>query len=148
MRALVGVDLVDGKGADEVLAQAVGFAEKMGATLDVAYVDGVPYAEALVRDPAVRAMLEAEAKKLRADHEGRVNDMVAAMPDSVRGKAVTRYGYDAADAMVELAADYDLLMVATHGRRGLGHLLLGSVAERIVRLAPVPTLVLRVPKEA
>jgi nucleotide-binding universal stress UspA family protein len=147
MRALVGIDLVDGKSAERVLGQAAKFAAKLGATLDVAYIDGVPYAEALVRDPAVRSMLEAEAKKMRAEHEEHLNTLVSGLPAPVRGKPVTRYGYDAADAMVELAADYDVLMVATHGRKGFGRLLLGSVAERIVRFAPIPTLVLREPKE-
>jgi nucleotide-binding universal stress UspA family protein len=39
--------------------------------------------------------------------------------------------------------DYDLVIVATHGRRGLSHLLLGSVAEKVVRGSSVPVLVLR-----
>jgi len=147
MRALVGIDLND-SGALAVVASAAEFAAKMGATLDVAYVDGVPYADALVRDPGVRAMLEAEATKMRQEHTDRLEAIVAELPDAVRGKAVTRYGYEPAEAICDLGADYDVLMVATHGRRGLGHLLLGSVAERIVRFAPVPTLVLRVPKES
>ena len=37
----------------------------------------------------------------------------------------------------------DLIVVGTHGRRGLGRVLLGSGAEQIVRLAPVPVLVVR-----
>jgi len=41
----------------------------------------------------------------------------------------------------ELGAE--LVVVGTHGRRGLRHLLLGSVAERTVRLAPCPVLVVR-----
>lgn len=41
----------------------------------------------------------------------------------------------------ELSAE--LVVVGTHGRRGLRHLLLGSVAERTVRLAPCPVLVVR-----
>jgi nucleotide-binding universal stress UspA family protein len=36
-----------------------------------------------------------------------------------------------------------LIAIGTHGRRGLGHLLLGSVAEKIVRTAPVPVLTVR-----
>ena len=35
---------------------------------------------------------------------------------------------------------YDLVVMGTHGRSGLGHLLMGSVAERIVRLSHVPVL--------
>lgn len=41
---------------------------------------------------------------------------------------------------------YDLVVIGTHGRTGLSHLLLGSVAEKLVRLSPVP--VLTVPDEA
>ncbi len=37
----------------------------------------------------------------------------------------------------------DLIVVGTHGRRGLGRLLLGSGAEQIIRFAPVPVLVVR-----
>ena len=36
--------------------------------------------------------------------------------------------------------DVDLIVMGTHGRRGLGRLLMGSVAEKVVRLAPVPVL--------
>jgi nucleotide-binding universal stress UspA family protein len=38
------------------------------------------------------------------------------------------------------SAHADLIVVGTHGRRGLGRALLGSVAERVVRLATVPVL--------
>lgn len=50
---------------------------------------------------------------------------------------------------VEAIVDYcveqsiDLLVIATHGRTGLSHVLLGSVAERIVREAPCPVLTIR-----
>lgn len=37
----------------------------------------------------------------------------------------------------------DLIVLGTHGRRGLGRVLLGSGAEQIIRLAPVPVLVIR-----
>ena len=39
----------------------------------------------------------------------------------------------------------DLIVIATHGRTGLPHVLLGSVAERVVRHAPCPVLVVRTP---
>lgn len=37
----------------------------------------------------------------------------------------------------------DLIVIGTHGRTGLSHLLLGSVAEQVVRLAPCPVLTVR-----
>jgi nucleotide-binding universal stress UspA family protein len=39
----------------------------------------------------------------------------------------------------------DLIIIGTHGRTGLQHILLGSVAEKVVRLAPCPVLVARQP---
>lgn len=50
--------------------------------------------------------------------------------------------------VAQLAADLeaDLVVVGTHGRRGVRRLLLGSVAEGVVRLAPCPVLVVR-PRE-
>jgi universal stress protein A len=45
------------------------------------------------------------------------------------------------------AEQVDLIVMATHGRTGLSHLVLGSVAERMVRLAPCPVLTIRPPGE-
>jgi nucleotide-binding universal stress UspA family protein len=44
--------------------------------------------------------------------------------------------------------DVDLLIMGTHGRSGVAHLLLGSVAEHVVRTAPCPVLLVRHPKAA
>ena len=41
----------------------------------------------------------------------------------------------------------DLIVIGTHGRHGVGRLLLGSDAEQILRLAPVPVLLVRSPQE-
>ena len=45
------------------------------------------------------------------------------------------------EAAVEAGAD--LIVLSTHGRTGLAHMLIGSVAERVVRHAPCPVLTLR-----
>ncbi len=42
----------------------------------------------------------------------------------------------------------DLIVMGTHGRQGLSHALIGSVAERVVRLSTVPVLTVREPKPA
>jgi nucleotide-binding universal stress UspA family protein len=54
----------------------------------------------------------------------------------------------AAEHIVQLAShlDADLIVVGTHGRRGLQRFLLGSVAERVLRLARCPVFVVR-PKD-
>jgi nucleotide-binding universal stress UspA family protein len=43
------------------------------------------------------------------------------------------------------ARQVDLIIMGTHGRTGLSHVLLGSVAEKVVRLAPCPVLIARQP---
>ena len=53
-------------------------------------------------------------------------------------------GFPAKD-IVRLATEVqaDLIVLGTHGRRGMSHLLVGSVAERVVRTAPCPVLTVR-----
>jgi len=41
----------------------------------------------------------------------------------------------------------DVIVIATHGRTGLAHVLLGSVAEKVIRHAPCPVFVIRNPKD-
>jgi len=45
-------------------------------------------------------------------------------------------------------AGASLIVMATHGRKGLGHVILGSVTERVLREAPCPVLVVRPPSPA
>jgi nucleotide-binding universal stress UspA family protein len=54
-------------------------------------------------------------------------------------------GYDIAQELVALAKETacDMVVMGTHGREGLARLLMGSVAERVVRLAHLPVLLLR-----
>jgi len=49
--------------------------------------------------------------------------------------------------IVEISADHDLVVMGTLGRTGFSKLLLGSVAERVVRFANCPVLVVRSPGE-
>lgn len=44
---------------------------------------------------------------------------------------------------VAAAEEVDLIVIATHGRAGLSHLVMGSVAERVVRTAPCPVMTIR-----
>lgn len=52
---------------------------------------------------------------------------------------------DPTDTIIQLAESdqYDLIIMGTHGRTGISHLLLGSVAEKVVRRAPCPVMTIR-----
>ncbi len=84
------------------------------------------------------------------DEEGRRRELEEAVHkhfggDKYRGVRVkVRYG----DPGSEIAAfakelGVGLIVMPSHGRTGLAHLLVGSVAERVMRYAPCPVLVLR-----
>jgi len=86
---------------------------------------------------------EAEARLLEA-HQRAVNAL--AEPRGAVAMLVRRG--DPRDAIPEAAEglDADLIVIATHGRRAISRLLLGSVAESVVRTAPCPVLTVRPPK--
>jgi len=56
-----------------------------------------------------------------------------------------KLGERLAEVVAEAAREWDadLVVVGTHGRRGFGRMLLGSGAEQILRLSPLPVLVIR-----
>jgi nucleotide-binding universal stress UspA family protein len=63
----------------------------------------------------------------------------------LNARAVVRVSADTAGAIVEYAkkAHVDVVVVGTHGRGPVAHLFMGSVAEKVVRTAPCPVLVVR-----
>jgi len=69
----------------------------------------------------------------------------AGIEPEIQSPEIVTTGYHVADTVAQLARDWkaDLLVVGTHGRRGVSRMLIGSVAERIVRVAPCPLLLVR-----
>lgn len=63
-------------------------------------------------------------------------------------KLVESRGARLGDVVADEAREWeaDLVVVGTHGRRGLGRVVLGSGAEQVIRQAPVPVLVVRDPE--
>ncbi len=67
----------------------------------------------------------------------------------IRAVAKVRIGDATREILAAVAEEkVDLIAMTTHGRSGLGRLLFGSVAENLLRSAPVPVLLLRMTKEA
>jgi nucleotide-binding universal stress UspA family protein len=81
--------------------------------------------------------------------QAKVLDIAAAMAQSAGVTAEQQLVEDPGVRLGEAIAsearqwEADLIVVGTHGRRGIGRVLLGSGAEQIVRSAPVPVLVIR-----
>jgi nucleotide-binding universal stress UspA family protein len=136
MRLLLAVDLNDH--AEELVAEAATWARRLDGVLDLVYVDDVY----LVQDPAIRSVLVAQWAQIRKEQDARLAQLLGSLPAELRGEVFYRSG-TASEEVAEVAKGHDLVLISTHGRRGLSHALLGSVAERVVRLSPVPVLVLR-----
>jgi nucleotide-binding universal stress UspA family protein len=87
-----------------------------------------------------------DAERERAERA--VDDAVAALPDDVAVERHVEAGLPHAAILDSVdAADVDLIVMGTHGRTGLDHYLIGSIAERVVRQSPAPVLTVRIADE-
>jgi nucleotide-binding universal stress UspA family protein len=123
------------------------FARTFGATLHVLHVvenalmwagpeaSGIDFMQ-------LQADLEAEARKTL--------EKIVAAEDRAQLKAVTavRTGNSPAFEIAGYAKaeGIDIILVGTHGRGMIGHLLMGNVAEKLVRIAPCPVLTVHHPE--
>ena len=91
-------------------------------------------------------MVEAIASELIDLLRSKVNKVITRASDNAERFTVSVHrgivNWEAVDSIGQKA---DLLVIATHGQTGLRHLVFGSVAEKVVRLAPCPVLTIRVP---
>jgi nucleotide-binding universal stress UspA family protein len=142
---VVGVDL-SARGDDAIVAALCQLEAEPNSVLHLMHVLDP---REVVDDPDRRA-LESEVDFLeRAPHmlEARARDLASLhgrpwVASRVRTHA--RLG-EPVTVLLQTCVDYeaDLLIVGTHGRRGMDRLLLGSVAEKLVRIAHCPVLVAR-----
>lgn len=146
MRVLLAVDLHH-SGRDAVVAEGVRWTQALGATLDLAFVDEYDYSAYLIRDAKIRELVVAEWEEVKQGHRDELTRLISLIPASVRGEGRYLTGR-ARDALTEASTEYGALLIATHGRKGLGHFFLGSVAEAVIRNVTVPVIVLRLPAPA
>lgn len=133
--------------ADAALDYAYVLAKQFGASIELLHVLDDPF----VADGMAAEAYISEAPVLRSA-------MLRDSQERLRHRATTREGVTHIDTEVlfghgaRTIAEYatergvDLIVMGTHGRTGFAHLLLGSVAERLVRTAPCPVLTVRHPE--
>ena len=128
--------------SDRAFAWALEMADKWQATLELLHV---------VPTPTYPPMMIGESGFNAADYESSLKDdaekQIAATADraekpGIAIKTIVVVGSPFHDiCTIAKQAKSDLIVVGSHGRTGLSHVLLGSVAERVVRHAPCPVLV-------
>jgi nucleotide-binding universal stress UspA family protein len=141
----------------EALRLALKVAETSDATLDILHVIHNPFDEIYLTaitetDPALMEMYANEpqrrAKILRATEEHCEVLLKQFCRDTVNNFSKVRYHIrkgDPFEAILDGAQDFltDLIVLATHGRTGVKRLVIGNVAEKIVRHAPCPVLTVK-----
>ena len=141
---LVATDF--GAASDAALRYGRELARRFGATLHVLHV-----AENLaISSVGADGFMALAPQQLQDEIEdtARVR-LLEALKDSYRSGLVTRPVVMTASAPAPVIIDYakrhdiDVIVIGTHGRGALAHLLMGSVAERVVRTAPCPVLTVR-----
>jgi nucleotide-binding universal stress UspA family protein len=124
--------------SNQAYFHAISLAEKHGARLTVLFV----YNADKVTTPGSPAT-ETEAKR----YWQRQLESIRPVDTSIPVQHVLLEG-DPADEIVRFCRDagIDLVVLGTHGRTGVERLLMGSVAEKVLRDAPCSVLVVKLPK--
>jgi len=127
--------------AESAFGEAVGLARTLGASVTLLNVYELPQPVAdagFVCGSDVIDGLEAAAREQLERTRSVLRDTIAECPP-LDIKAVLGVAHEEIVAEARRGG-YDLIVMATHGRTGVKHLLVGSVAERVVRLSSVPVL--------
>jgi nucleotide-binding universal stress UspA family protein len=138
-RILVPTDFSEA--SDAALKYGIGLAQTFGARLYLLHVPG----ETGVNFEADFPMVQFEnATRERLETLVSPRDLITLRPEYA-----LRLGAPS-DEIVRYAGsrDIDLIVMGTHGRSGVSHVLMGSVAEKVVRAAPCPVLTVRQPRAA
>jgi nucleotide-binding universal stress UspA family protein len=134
---LVATDFEPASDAALVYGRALG--RTFGASLHLIHVAENHFLRPSATDPA---LLNAAYRRSLAER------LTAGDREQLHARAVLQISDSPSDAIVEYARAWsiDLIVMGTHGRSAMSQILMGSVAERVVRTAPCPVLTVRHPE--
>ena len=128
---------------DEILNVAVQIAQKFGSTIHFLHV--IPNMDYFT--PYESFMSAGNLVNIQREIEREVGKDMEAVAKKIQDIPVTKAIHTGV-AVLEIV-DYvrteriDLVVMGTHGRGGLEHILIGSVAEKVIRKSPCPVLTIR-----
>ena len=129
---------------DAALEFASRLATESGAVLHIVHVDDLRDLNAAMADSGYPYVLPTEIED-RSDIRERLDQVVPSIAD-----VQYRHHYVKGMPIAEIVKfaereEVDLIVMASHGRTGLARLLMGSIAEGVLRQAPCPVLVVKQP---
>ncbi|MDA1000148.1 MAG: universal stress protein [bacterium] len=137
----------------EVLKAGMEIANKWEAAVVALHV--APEPEYLLREMSeLEKTQRIHETKIKEDEHQRLEDTLSGMlrkaEAGATAKAIVVWGGDPASDIVQFAGagEFDLIVMGTHGRNGVSRMVIGSVAEKVIRTAPCPVFVIREKKPA
>ena len=126
--------------ADHALEYGLQLARNTGGTILMIHVIHVPAGDLLGDEVYTLNFEEAQRRVIERLKEAQAKQLLG----YPKCETLVAIG-DPAEEILALAASRqaDLIITGTHGRSGLSHLVMGSVAEKIIRHSPCPVLVVR-----
>jgi nucleotide-binding universal stress UspA family protein len=144
-KILVATDF--GEASEAALTYGRDLARSYGATMHVLHV--VESVLASIADSeSIGTLMDLQTQIERNARKQMESIITDEDRTTLHAQAIVLTSGRAAEAIVEYAKNnaVDLIVMGTHGRRALAHLWMGSVAERVVRMAPCPVLTVRHPE--
>ena len=141
-RILVPIDGSDASGL--ALREAIALAKDQNATIRIFHVVDLTTTYSSVSSPHVverQNALQAEGQKVVANG----SEPVRAMGIQCDSKCISTFNKDICD-LIENEANHwaaDVIVIGSHGRRGIRRMFLGSVAEGLARISNKPLLLIR-----
>ena len=146
-RIMIPIDYSENSKA--ALTYGAEFASGFGASLDIVHVwDRPTYLTdaVMVQRPGEAHKPIGELIRENAEHDMHEFLSQITLPPGLVKNSRLLAGEPASALIAELKkGEHDLVILSTHGRTGFAHLLLGSIAEKLVRMSPVPVLTVPVP---
>jgi nucleotide-binding universal stress UspA family protein len=139
-RILVPVDF--SPTSREALALAGSLARRAGGRLTLLHVGATPtYSMTQAWSPSMHMPIQELQERMKRESQALVERWLQSdVPPGVEARTILREGFPPEEIVAE-ANDHDLVVIGTHGRTGADRVVLGSVAERVVRHCKVPVLV-------
>lgn len=119
------------------LARLIGASVKILFVVDTGSLSGIPPDEVIT---TVEGHIEAEAENVLDDIEGKAENMGLELEKSIKKGAPS-------EIIVSESEDQDIIVMGHHTRSGLSRLLTGSTAQRVIRNAECPVMVVRLEEE-
>jgi nucleotide-binding universal stress UspA family protein len=136
----------DSPGTQAAIDYAVLLANALGASITLVHVDELPHAMVgIVPGATVDGDLAAERRESSQRMTEIVTQLHATGFDRVTALHLTAPAV--APAVVDASRRYDLIVMGTHARTGVSRLVLGSVAEQVLRHATCPVLTVHLPPQ-